>query len=248
MLLWSFDNNADFQRVLSKVQNILFHTSTLPSSNSNSPDSVSTANGFNDGLKFVGRLASISRHANKEPEDGKRHVFYNATANGFTDLDFNIFYNEFLAHKYQDLDASLLNILGTTLNAFQADNQYVNGQDVVPLVIDQLIGLGPQDSQSQNTNVQGLNLVANVNDIFRIPTTLVNLLIGSSFNPQNPAGFSYADLLVSEIGIQDWSQGNTSNTTGTSYFQGPTYGFNSAFHGKKANRYRSPTFRFKVSN
>jgi hypothetical protein len=112
-------------------------------------------------------------------------------------------------------------------------------------VIDTIIGLGPQDSQSQNTNINGQNLVANVNDIFRIPRTLVNLLIGANFNPQNPAGYSYADLLVSEIGVQDWSQSNTPNLSPN--MNSPQSFFNSAFHLKKANRYRSTKIEFAIS-
>jgi len=248
MLLWAFENYADFLRVLSKVQNILFHSSAVISNQSdqNSPDKVPTANGFNDGLKFVGRISSVGRNVSKEPEDGKRHVFYNVTGNGFTDLDFNIFYNEFLAHTYTDLDHTLLSMLGVTLNQFQADNQYVNGTEAVPLVIDNIIGLGPRDVDVQSYSVSGQQYNATVNDIFRIPKTLVNLLIGSSFNPQNSAGYSYADLLVTEIGIQDWNVPSSPNLQPNDI--SPESAFNSAFHLKKANRYRSKSPGFKIFN
>jgi hypothetical protein len=199
VLLYSFDNYADFNRVLQKVKNILFHTNTTTNNSAtpNSANKTNTANAFNDGLKFVGRVASVSRDVSKDPEEGRRHVVYNATANGFTDLDMTLFYNEFLTVQYQDLDAALLHIFGVTLTQFQSNQTFVNGQEVVPLVIDSILGLGPQDSQAQNANINGKNYVATPNDILRIPTTLARLLIGASFSPQNPAGYTFADLLVS---------------------------------------------------
>lgn len=237
VLLYAFTNYADFTRVLNKVNNILFGTSSTGNNStvSSTPDKIATANGFNDGLKFVGRIASITRQASKEPETGRRHVFYNVSANGFTEFDTSLYYNQYLATQYQDMDSFLLNVFAVTLTDFQANHDFINGSEVVPLLIDILMGIGPQDAQDQNITINKNKLVATVNDVLRIPTTIVNLLIGSSFSPQNPAGFTYADLLVSTVGVQQWnskpSYGSLSN--------GPEFGFNSAFTLVKPNRYEA---------
>lgn len=244
-LLYAFTNKSDFYRVLNKINGLLYGNATSSDNNSSvpsTPNTVPTANGFNDGLKFVGRVSSVSRSANKEIDNGTRHVIYNVTANGFTDLDNTLYYNEYLTVTYQDVAAYLINVLGVSITEFQQQNPFVNGNQVVPFTIDILLGVGPQDRQNQNITIDGKQQVATANDILVIPNSLAKLLIGSNYTPQNPIGYTFADLLVSEVGVQDWGSSSVSKDWtihAGDQSQNPATGFNYPFSLTKANRYQA---------
>lgn len=222
IILWAFDNYNDFERVYAHVENIVENQSF-----------ANTASGFNDGLKFVGKIASVSRTANSEPETGIRHVYFSITANGFKELDAEVFYNPQLAIKYPDTNSTLINVFGITQDALQQGKGHVTAETMVPLAIDTILGIGPQDTERQSLGPLAGNIPISSADIYAIPKTVLDLIRGPLPAYANKIGPTYSDLLSIGIGIQKYAVINTSSGSG------PEAGFNSCFQKIKDGRYQA---------
>ena len=222
MVVWAFNNAVDAQRV---AQNLT------------SNGVAQQANKFNDGLKFIGRVAGISRRASIEPDSGSRSVFYSIDAQGFTDLDAQIYYNEAISAQYQDSNAFLVNVLGITIDQFNATQGFISTQEIIPVLIKGLLGLGTKDTSQKSINAGTADgpIVVSPNQAYRIPKTLVNILFGSDFPaPNNTVGFTYSDILKTVIGIQKYTttyapsvQPSSQNSPATGFFNANSWTENS---------------------
>jgi hypothetical protein len=222
VILWSFDNYADFLRIYNQVESYVQNQSF-----------TGTVSGFNDGLKFVGKVASVSRTASSNPENGVRSVFYSITANGFKELDSEVFYNPQMKNSYPDTNSTLVNVFDVTVNELQKGSYYVTGDTIIPLAIDTILGNGPQDTERQSLgSLTAKNIATSSADIYAVPKTVINLLRGTNVKYSNPNGPTYSDLLVTEIGIQKYNSQNNVN---------PENGFNSCFQEIKPLRFQAET-------
>jgi hypothetical protein len=78
---WAFDNREDFLRIREAVR------------------SGKVANGFGDGLQFLGRVDSVRRTKNRTQVGGVQ-LSYSVTALGFGEFDTQIYYNPYFVAKY----------------------------------------------------------------------------------------------------------------------------------------------------
>jgi hypothetical protein len=199
---WAFDNRSDFERVLRAVR------------------SKSRANGWNDGLKFVGRVNSVQRQRNRSM-DGKMTVSYSVSCTGFGEFDSFIYYNPIIKAKYgdnalrwmMDFGGAANNlILGTSLS-----RGLITSQDVIPKLIKICLGIGPfSDNNSMPTNQVEISddykgttpgtLQGSPNRGYLVPATIGRWLLGAeSLDTIKDVGLTYVDLLRAYVGIQRFS-------------------------------------------
>lgn len=202
MGFWVFNNKNDYLRVYNLVKN------------------KQRCNGWNDGLKFLGRCNSVRRKRSRSP-NGQLTVSYSVSANGFSEFDSQIYYNSIIKAKYgdsalrwmMDFGGAANNlILGTSLQ-----KGIISSQDVIPKLIRICLGIGPfSDNNSLPSNQIEISedyknsipasLQGSPNKGYSIPITIGKWMLGpQSFDYIKDAGLSYADLLRSYIGIQRYS-------------------------------------------
>jgi hypothetical protein len=200
MIIWAFNNSADASRVANNLR---------------SNGATKQANKFNDGLKFIGRVSGVARKASIDPEIGYRSVFFSVDANGFTDLDAQIYYDSAIAIQYQDSNSFLVNVLGAVIDQFKSKQGFVSTQEIIPVLVHVLLGLGTKDTSAKSINTgDGDQIIVSPNSAYRVPQTLVNILYGSTYPPpQNQVGFTYSDILKMIIGIQKYNSTNTPTST-----------------------------------
>jgi hypothetical protein len=227
MIIWAFNNNADAHRVAQNLR---------------SNGAAQQANKFNDGLKFIGRVSGISRRASIEPDSGQRTVFFSIDAQGFTDLDAQIYYNEAISINYQDSNAFLVNVLGITIDQFNDAGGFVTTQDVVPVLIKVLLGLGTKDTAQKSLNVGTPDgpITVSPNQAYRIPKTLANILFGSDFPPpNNTVGYTYSDILKIVIGVQKYNTTYSPSATSSAQNSPATGFFNNSWAETSNNVYNT---------
>jgi hypothetical protein len=211
---WTFTNKADYLRVLRLVRN------------------REQANGWNDGLRFIGRIDAPQRQRER---NGKQELVtsYSVSAHSFSEFDSQIYYNAIIKAKYgesalrwmMDFGGSANNlILGTSLA-----KGLISSQDVIPKLLKICLGVGPfsennsmpssqvEISEDYRGETPG-SLQGTPNRGYLVPPTIGRWLLGAdAAETVKDAGLSYADLLRSYVGIQRYS--------GSSLFGGqPTAG------------------------
>lgn len=204
---WAFNNRSDFERVLKLVRN------------------KSRANGWDDGLKFVGRVNAPQR-VRSRTMDGKLVVSYSVNATGFSEFDSFIYYNPIIKAKYGDSSLRWMMdfggaannlILGTSLK-----RGIITSQDVIPKLLKICLGVGPfSDNNSMPSNQVEISedykgdlpgsLQGSPNRGYLVPATVGRWLLGpEALDTIKDVGLTYVDLLRAYVGIQRY--------TGTSMF------------------------------
>jgi len=211
---WAFDNKQDYIRVREEVRK------------------ANPANGFMDGLKFLGRVDAIRRREARAPT-GQKQIQYTLTGTGFSEFDATVYYNSFYKAKYgQDALLWMLDfgdgednlILGSTYA-----KGLIGSQEAIPKLLRICMGLsqdssgnvtaqGPSDesawlSKEWQTKPQNAALHGTLNKGYMVPPT-----VGKWFGDkkeQSQTNFkgllSYPDILRSYIGVQSYDGGATIN-------------------------------------
>ncbi|MDE2425781.1 MAG: hypothetical protein KGO96_07725 [Elusimicrobia bacterium] len=188
VLIWAFTNTIDKIRVSNKIKQGL------------------TANDFNDGLKFIGRIRTIGRNVTKDPNVGKRVVQHNVMAQGFSELDSEIYYNYETAVDYKPEQS----ILWMQDFGFAVNDLLKQGSVDEDQAVEQLIKVGLGLSASNITNQGPSNaLPPSPNKALMIPNSVARLLLGAFSKTKEV--LSYADLLQMFIGIQSYDGQNPRN-------------------------------------
>ena len=217
VMAWTFTNDTDYERILGRLR-------AYTSKGGNA------VNGFNDGLKFVGRLQSIRKNLTQAP-DGRRNVRYSMMSVGFSELDSYIFFNPASAEDAKTSLGLLWGRLNVELQNFIAEPDYAGGgaqgfapSKALPFFIELFLGTGVDaylnrnDSDKETT--QGVYGGTSTGDspnaqyAYRVPSQVAQAL-GKAFQITG-AGVGYADLLETCVGIQQYNAGS-----GTSQNSGP---------------------------
>lgn len=99
------------------------------------------ANGFLDGLKFMGRVGGVRKVLAQTPE-GLRTERYTVTASGFTEFDATLFYEPHLAEAIPELGLYFAS-LGAALNQLiENGGEGISVNKALPLFLDLLLGTG----------------------------------------------------------------------------------------------------------
>lgn len=219
ILFWAFDNFQDFQRVYCTARDIV-------GGGSASLDAFHTgANGFRDGLKFVGRCNSPRRPTSVDG-NGNKSTTGQLTATGFGEFNSSIYYNEAHKSKYNALRAGYLQQIvdkAAVPESVILDGLPLKTREHILIWLNTFLGTGP-GAASKGFDPSILNaadgfapdainggLVASPNDTFLVPRTVGRLL-----GINQPGRVRYTDILNTFVGVQGGSSGHADRTT-----QGP---------------------------
>lgn len=201
VMFWVFDNQKDFIRVAKQVKRL------------------EPANGMNDGLKFIGRIDGVRKIKSRDPNGGLT-VQYSITANGFSEFDSTIYYNEAVRKTYAN-QFQFMPDFGVALNDFVLSGS-VHPQTAIPKLLSICLGKGPgelsrgvlnadnaaiiagndeQMASDIKTLAKSKGLIASPNQMYRIPASVASLL-----GVTVPEGqvFTYSDILRQVIGVQQY--------------------------------------------
>jgi hypothetical protein len=196
MGFWAFEDYEDYVRVKAAVA------------------SGQRANGFKDGLKFLGRVDSV-RRTKVRASNGMLSVQYAVTGLGFSEFDSVIYYNPMLAAKYASAVSLWMMDFGSGVNELIMGNQAVGligSQQVIPQLMRICLGVGPsaaskgfRSDQVAPDFVNPERLEASQNRAYLVPQTVGRWILGAEFfENQKPTGLTYADLLRLYVGIQKY--------------------------------------------
>ena len=218
VMAWMFTNDVDYGRVLKNL------------SAYQSGGGTQALNGFNDGLKFVGRVQSIRKNLTQNPA-GPRTVRYSLAAVGFGELDATCFFEPALADSNNTPLGLIWGRLNIKIEKLIANPSGKGGgalgispQLAVPKLLSLLLGTGlpnnfMRSDPSQPGQAQGVTGLAtggsagDAQYAYRIPTVVAQAL-GKDVTVQTD-GVGYTDLLESCVGIQLYnSTGSNSGNYG----------------------------------
>lgn len=178
VFFWAFNDTAKYEEVLKKIIN------------------KQRANDFFDGLKFVGKLDSIFERTIVNQKIGQKSTTYTVNAFGFSEFNAIQYYNEIMTIgdknilSYMCMFKSAIDSI-VTLDGIAADT-------IIPKLVNLTLGAAGKN------NDRGAGAP---NQIFKIPETVAQLIIGPGALPLKMGGWTYLDILTRVIGIQkyDWS-------------------------------------------
>jgi hypothetical protein len=190
-----FDNKSDYQETLTNVMQGF------------------GINTYESGLKFIGKVQSISESQVRQA-NGALQATITITANGYTELDNTIYYNERVGLNFKDAPL-LLHKFSGDFNKF-IRNGSVNSQAAVIAMLNVCLGMGPDDAYKDPANTKALkaagaerqqsNLILNPNTIMGVPRAVLSLTRPAKDTNVETAGAqpTYIDLLQHIVGLQSF--------------------------------------------
>lgn len=206
VMLWAFHSAEDYRRTLANAKKCI-------------AGEVAAANGFHDGLKFVGRINAPKREYSVD-NNGRPSLHYQFTAVSFGEFDAQIYYNESHRAFEQQLvgsSMSAVHSIASKIETYIQEGHPMSTRQHQLIWLNVFLGSGP-DAASKGFGVNSIGtsiaadalnggLVASPNDASLVPATIGKLL-GVSAKP-----LRYVDILNTFIGIQK-PAGKASNMFG----------------------------------
>jgi hypothetical protein len=166
-------------------------------------------NGFEDGLKFMGKVGSLRKSL--VVQDGKKIAAVTMQASMFTEFAAQLFYDPQLRQTSQRLGDLLgkLNIAIQDLMSMDR-NKGIDTNKFMPIAIDLLVGSGAPASYADPATVSGGSLQVAHGPVqtrdqpaaaYIIPHQ-VGKVLGASASASASGLYSYADVLCVNVGIQ----------------------------------------------
>lgn len=215
-LFWVFNNRADFERIRARL--ISAHGCQPWDGNTafnRGEDNSNSVNGFNSGLKFVGRVTSLQHHEARLTS-GQFNVGWQLQAQAFSELDMTIYYNDLIAFKYDnayqfwpDFGVNLKKLLN---NDPGQNKGYINTDAFVPAVVKIGLGVGPGELTKDRGDTEvrkaqgGDQLAASPNVSFEVPAAVLGML-----NRATDTSGTYADILTQIVGVQTYGSQDERN-------------------------------------
>lgn len=164
-------------------------------------------NKFMDGLKFMGRVQSLTKNLTQDP-GGARTVRYSLSSVGFSEFDATFYYNQYLAENV----TSISRWMGRVTRSF---NQLIaNGQiDVnkaIPFFVDLLFGRGIPSNMGRGNPDPALKSTAGLEGEYSyILPQEVGALIGKTVSSKSGGCLAVADTLELQTGVQTYDRNRT---------------------------------------
>lgn len=186
VLAWMFTNQEDYSATLKSIT-----------------ESGKNFNGFNSGLKFFGRLQSLRKHLQQNPQ-GPKQVRFQLNAVGFQELDAQIFFDPHLVNKVDQM-GFIFAQLGIGLTDLISDNQKGFAVDkAIDKFLTVMLGKGIPINENTKTQGKATQIATGLSPQY--PYILPGIL-GLKFNighDQEKSFVTFSDLLEKRIGIQEY--------------------------------------------
>jgi hypothetical protein len=179
-------------------------------------------NNFDDGLKFVGRVNSIRKRLERDPDGGLTSTF-SLSAAAFTELDSQFFYDQSLADTTFAGAAGLSTWLAMVgmdveqLLQISIDSQADNVHKIIPTLIELLLGKGVPSTVNPVKELPaatgaGVGSQEEAPFAYLVPKEVGDLLGKTSRDVSKAGGvLAYCDILTTIYGVQHFS--NTLSTS-----------------------------------
>lgn len=200
ILAWIVNGRNKFQEIVTKINNIDNFTDKAP-------------NGFDDGLKFVGRVHGIRKTLAQTPE-GLRTVRHHLQGVGFSELDSQFFFDPHLQRNVPSIGQYLGRLqiqLNDIFEAASAEARKGNGgissNLVIPALLKIFIGEGiPAENfrASHLKTAEGPISTDEAPYAYGVPEA-VGKLLGVTAKSKEKGMLSYADLLSVILGLQKYT-------------------------------------------
>lgn len=181
------------------------------------------ANGFEDGLKFVGRVFSVHENLTTA-EDGTKQVTCELNGCSFNEFDTSVYYNPYLSVAQPFINTWMGN-LGIAVNKFFGKDA-IDMNVAMPELLELLFGRGISLKAANPANEPELQIASGLtegNDTddapysYVVPATVGNLL-GKKSRSKSSGVLAYADILQAILGIQKYSNSAATGPSSTSSF------------------------------
>lgn len=163
------------------------------------------ANGWSDGLKFMGRIGGVRKILTQNP-GGHRTVGYNVNASGFTEFDATLFYEPHLAENIPAI-GQYFAALGANLNKLiDSQGQGINVNRALVLFLDLLLGQGITTNLGLPSTDKKLQSTAGLDAPYSyVVPKEVGAIIGKT-DKSKPDLLSAADCIEFVYGRQEYSE------------------------------------------
>lgn len=194
---WMFNNLSDAERILGRLQGA----------------NIEPCNDWKSGLKFVGRVESMSKDLTQTP-DGIRFVRYSMSASGFDELQAKVLYNPYLLRQFNGI-AKYMQSLNIAFNDFVSKGaQGVETETAVRTFIDLLLGRGVKSNQglptgtvSSGASAPPKNTAGAEGEYAYIVPTMVGDILGKKHGDEGKKLLSASDFIDTIVGVQTYDNG-----------------------------------------
>lgn len=220
VFIWMFDNGADYQRIRAALQKGSYRSAS----------GFDGLNGYQDGLKFVGRVSSCRRQKTRQ-SDGKLITTYSVAANGYQELDSTQYFNPLVSKAHPE-SVQYLSDFGIEIDTLLSGTHgQINSQVVIPALIQSCLGFGTPKKDNTRTKIvnwdpdntdTGSNFeqfknsnqnVRSENTVYQIPGTVQKILGMGSVPTIKNSQPTYMDILRVYIGVQHYFGSRSSPTS-----------------------------------
>lgn len=201
VFVWLMNGREDFERIIQCI------------------DQNKPCNDFKSGLKFVGRLDSVRKSIDVDPNGGAKTSGYSVSCVGFEELETCFFYDNALASRdalEKDLGQWLVR-LGLDVTALFRDDathgvKQNNINVLIPTLLDLIVGKGPSKKaviqvEGPTTADNPLSATPTINEApfsYMVPAAAASIL-GKKAGDTNKAVLGYSDILELMTGVQQYT-------------------------------------------
>ncbi len=213
IMFWAFDNREDYIRIRSILRQVKDRDAVL--NDAMSFDGLNkqknACNSFHDGLKFVGRVASVRRYRSRRPDSGIVTSQYAISAISFREVAYKVHFNPAFRGAYGQNDLQfILDASGVNDFILAGGQGAIPAGKAVATLLNACLGRGlgekwtfglrpstPTENQIATASPTGGVRVA-------VPQTVGVLLNGV----KSPEGYNFSDISHAFIGLQSYANDN----------------------------------------
>jgi hypothetical protein len=184
VMFWAFNSFADYKRIKEKVKN------------------KEPANDADSGLKFIGRIQTISNALRVDPSSGKKMLGYSVSAHGFSELDSQMYFDPLIQNIRNDASLYWADFAGQENTYSTAPAGIITTQDAIPALLHVCLGMGPGEAALTGNQGPG-GVTMSPNRAYQVPETVSSLLI--NHDPFKGNHYTYVDLLKVYIGVHEYA-------------------------------------------
>ena len=171
-----------------------------------------SANDFDDGLKFIGKVQDI-RKVTTQAENGMRTVQFNLQCTGFSELDSSVFFDPALSRNEQYVEKYMANMGMAMEKVFTSSTQNglgggIDANKILLVLINALLGTGLRGIATQSGGLDlatGAGVSTEAAPFAYVVPDGANRVLGVN---RGGSVSTYADLLEVIQGLQKYKQSN----------------------------------------
>ncbi len=187
ILFWAFNDFASYR----KTKNLILNNKR--------------ANGFDSGLKFIGKVQNIFKNKSVDAT-GHKTISYSLSAAGFAELDTLMYSDARIEESVPSATVAWAKLGEVTRMFSEQQAGIISAEDAIYFLLSICLGTGP-GTRAKTGGFTGPDLRSMTpNDAYLIPKELQPYLMSATSQPYfKDIGFTYVDLLKVFIGTMEYT-------------------------------------------